>query len=244
MDKIESLNDLNELLIEFNSNENEGKGHLYHSGIVYRGHSKTSYKCQPSLFRKSNSRVREEQSMTELKDRSYSLLQRIPKSEVEWLALAQHHGIPTRLLDWSESPYIALFFACISNPNEDGNLMALSTAFLKSGVDPNKTRGQDKRKPNSGYIGIRCAHTSPRVTAQQGVFTYHHDEKDIETIINNSTNSFGPKFKKFIIPASSKKDLLLSLDLAGINYSSVYLGLDGLCKHISYKIDSYWEEDI
>jgi FRG domain len=57
---------------------------------------------------------------------------RVPESEIEWLFLAQHYGLPTQLLDWTENPLVALFFAVSGDEkaNQDGCLWALSPTVL------------------------------------------------------------------------------------------------------------------
>lgn len=54
-----------------------------------------------------------------------------PKNDKEFLFLAQHYGLPTRLLDWTYNPLIALYFACCSNFDKDG--MFIKVTILKKG---------------------------------------------------------------------------------------------------------------
>ena len=54
-----------------------------------------------------------------------SMLDTSPIDDWEWLSLAQHHLVPTRFMDWSQNPLVALYFAVVGNPKVDGAFFAL-----------------------------------------------------------------------------------------------------------------------
>jgi len=89
----------------------------------FRGHSKLSYSMTPTIYR---------QGLIKNEDKIFreSIL-RIPqefsglKSAIEILVKMQHYGVPTRLLDITSNPLVALFFACKSNPDIDGEVIFL-----------------------------------------------------------------------------------------------------------------------
>ncbi|GJM24414.1 MAG: hypothetical protein DHS20C16_08290 [Phycisphaerae bacterium] len=118
---------------------------------------------------------------------------------MDWLILMQHNGVPTRLLDWSESPLVALFFAVSQDEKVDGELWAMfppslntasigepvelpkpSNNFLKflayEGVGWNSFAALDRlgmsRTP-MGPIAFEPPYTHPRMTAQLSTFTIH-----------------------------------------------------------------------
>lgn len=102
----------------------ESRGHW-----VFRGHSNASYKLIPSVGRDSHtstSRGKYERSIFDIFRReALGLLSARPTDDWEWLSLAQHHGLPTRLLDWTHNMLVALFFAVAADPEADGELFAL-----------------------------------------------------------------------------------------------------------------------
>lgn len=85
--------------------------------LWYRGCARISYRLIPSLYRNSRYTTAEQfakleiEILTRFKQRSIPYQTRIIIDDWDYLFLMQHYAVPTRLLDWSENPYIALYFA-------------------------------------------------------------------------------------------------------------------------------------
>lgn len=142
-------------------------------------------------------------------------LGRHPTVPLEWLALAQHHGVPTRLLDWSLNPLVALFFAVDENPDADGAVYSFHTANWipveqQAEVDPFAVENVKVYAP---------AHILPRIRSQSGVFSIQPDPTtpfDVEGL------------QRISIPASLKREFRAALALYGVSRKTVFPDLDGL----------------
>ena len=84
---------------------------------LFRGVSRTDWELLPSIGRPrycvDYNKYDEEETFNLFKARARRCLSVEPQNDWEWLALAQHHSLPTRLLDWSSSPLVAAFFATL-----------------------------------------------------------------------------------------------------------------------------------
>lgn len=88
---------------------------------IYRG-QKTNWKLLPSICRHNNTLgicEQERQMFEEFKARAPRALHLTPQNDWEWLVLAQHHGLPTRLLDWTKNVWIAIWFALQNTSDTD-----------------------------------------------------------------------------------------------------------------------------
>jgi hypothetical protein len=119
----------------------------------FRGHADAAWGLRPSFYRKIHQQWKVETETTtvetvELLDperneqaifydfqraaHQYYATPPDDRQIVDWLALMQHHGAPTRMLDWTESPYVALFFAMQSGKAEEAALWAIDLAWLRT----------------------------------------------------------------------------------------------------------------
>ena len=94
------------------------------STLVFRGLARDRFTNTSSLARLTGDYVRLERHLLR-NFRKYAHRQEPGPTEWDWMALGQHHGLPTRLLDWTFSPLVALHFATASWPHDDALLWAV-----------------------------------------------------------------------------------------------------------------------
>src|SRR3954451_6161148 len=98
--------------------------HRVHSSLVFRGLARSSYQNVSSLARLSGEYRKLERHLIR-NFRKYAHREAPGPTTWDWLSLAQHHGLPTRLLDWTFSPLVALHFATASWPDDEALLLAV-----------------------------------------------------------------------------------------------------------------------
>lgn len=168
-----------------------------------------------------------------------------PEDDWDLLALAQHHGLPTRLLDWTYSSLIALWFAVCDAPqkNEAGDYENAVVWVLNADVEDFRTDTQ-RLGPLSNKITkiYRPKVVSRRISAQAGAFTVHKINEGGKIIQFERNKRYGKKLTKIIIPSSQFNPLRKNLNLLGINNSTVFPDLDGFCKHLERRFSKLEDE--
>jgi hypothetical protein len=139
------------------------------------------------------------------------------------LALAQHYGVPTRLLDWTETPYVAAFFAFswLSLSPDRAHDIAIWCLDTTSQIW-NEDTGIKLLSIPSPY--------NERLKNQLGKFTLLQSPFDSVDEHIDKVDPTGKTLRKIILPATEARVALSDLDFMGINYSTIYPGLDG-CAH-------------
>lgn len=235
----------------------------------YRGSGNVKYSLVPTLARRSSSVSAEELNRIE-KGIANTFAQRSPpfvdaNLTNEWRILfyMQHYGIPTRLLDWSESPFVGLYFALTSvprtskgKPTSDAalwmcdpvawNRTALSHITFSGDIldecceeikaySPSSDLDQRAKIP----IMIYGTHNSPRIVAQRGVFALFGKGIDgMEKVFLSGEFPEG-SLQKIVIPKDNIDPFLYSLHRKGFAESTIYPDLFGLSLEIKRSFGYY-----
>jgi hypothetical protein len=150
----------------------------------------------------------------------------IPPNDWEALAVAAHHGLATRLLDWTLNPLVALFFsvrdAGFQAPERDGSLYVFEVERV---VDP---LAEKLDEVDEVAVFFPAGHTH-RVIRQRGAFTYHPDPaRPLEEAAAEG------QLKRYAVLRDAKCALRKQLDRVGINDEMLFPDLEGFSQHLNW----------
>jgi hypothetical protein len=249
------------------------------NSFLYRGHSDKTYKLIPKIFRKHIDFVEEKEAINDTylswakeKDLLYSFIREasgilsIPTDNLSrWAEYAQHYGVPTRFLDWSSNPLVALYFACRDKTETDGSVWLIHAInyrqFLnnKFNAYANLTIQEIINKIYNSDIDFEFPilytpyYVDSRMSAQGSYFmVWGTCSKPLENMFSsaelkmnlpetdNGSRTFGTAQDKnllfqFIIYSDRKQPILHEIDTVGINEKTLFPGLDGIGRYVERK---------
>lgn len=221
--------------------------------VWFRGHANHEWHLEPSLSRRGKLGS-ELQLIKQFKQNAFQFLERPPENEWEWIFLMQHYAIPTRLLDWTDSALIGLYFALLDCPgngrkpaaalwcmypqklneisgivlNPPDDIPAFGDEVELNDYLPSQVQlGNSKKNP----LAIVAPRKFARVYAQRGVFTILHRQT---VRINELKDDKGKQdhLVKIKIPRAAVHKVRKELALLGIAKLTVFPQLENVAEQI------------
>jgi hypothetical protein len=248
---VESWGELQDLLFADSWNEELGR---HRSNFAFRGSADANEDLSTSLAKLGGDASELEGHLLR-NFRKYATRDAVPvDSPWNWLALGQHHGLPTRLLDWTYSPYVALHFATTTPEhfNRDGVVWMVdyvrvhelaprefraeletegANVFTTEMLDAVATDVEDLSSASAPVVlFVEPPSFDERIVNQYALFSFlsHH-----EASLDEWLDAHQELVRRLVIPAELKWEIRDKLDQSGINERVLFPGLDGLTRWVA-----------
>jgi hypothetical protein len=238
--RVESWEELHSLLFDELWNEELG---LFRSSFAYRGNSDAVAPLTSGLVRVAGDLELERQLMRAF--RKYARQDAVPHdTDWDWLALGQHHGLPTRLLDWTYSPYVALHFATHNTDkyDRDGVVWMLDYVAAHERLPPRlrDALGDEGAQVFTTELLAEVAPGLRDLDEERGEFVLFVEPPSFDARIVNQYALFcvmSPAdlrledwATRVVIPAPLKWEIRDKLDQANVTERVLFPGLDGISR--------------
>lgn len=236
---------------------------------VFRGQEKASWPLQSTLSRyllrngihRSVWSHQEERILRVFRRKAHHFLQHVPDEQdsFQWLALMQHHGAPTRLLDLTWSPYVAAFFA-LERAEGDAAVWAMCVSKIRSAgfrleQQSGIQEGTGPRVPGNFekyflpgnrpliHIGEPVA-MNRRLIAQSGTFVMPGVlDRPVEAILAGFPEP-DSLLVKFVLSRDGMRDQAMrELYNMNLTHATLFPDLDGLARSMAYELEYHWAFD-
>lgn len=228
--------------------------------LWFRGQPFAQWGLVPKLYRKEYRGSQEAEIRQDFQSRALQLIQGRPPDrddKWEWYFLMQHYGAPTRLLDWTDNPLIALYFAVHDQPKpEDSAVWVLDPWWLnrKLGkkIDGPMLPGWEEAEPYlwnledafTRNVDVRVEkpaaidppHVDRRLAVQRSRFLIFGRVQDLTA--TETVRQSGSRLAKIVIPQSSVESMSRELENCGVTVSAVFPDLE----HLGQEIRAIWKK--
>lgn len=254
-----TINTMEELLTMVFDQPLDERNGRYRGYYLYRGLPDSSFELKTSLQRNCGELGGRLEPKILANFSKYTATEAIEETDTVWkrMILGQHHGLPTRLLDWTHSPFVALNFATDGNmatldkadcviwridieelhsllPSKFMEIMenegttVFSVKMLNDAAD--SIEEYDRLTKNSSMVIMEPPSIDPRIVNQYAFFSVVPAQvNSIEEFLGSRTNNT----IKYTISKNLKWRIRDFLDEANISERTVYPGLDGICKWLA-----------
>jgi hypothetical protein len=237
---------------------------LQHDGWAFRGEKRASWPLLNSLARRlafcgvprAEWREREERGMRIFRRKAHVYLpdREALRDDLRCLAMMQHHGAPTRLLDFTKSPFVAAFFA-LESADEDATVYALDTTRLwdmAPRFDPSLTRDviDPRMKENfARYFGVDRhpilwfgdpSDMDRRLVAQSGLLVMPGLLDTPLDVLLRSYDSDQPLMERVVLARELRREGMHALYRMNITQATLFPDLEGLARSIAYELEEMW----
>ena len=248
--RVASWNDLHERLFEESWQEVLGR---FRSNFAFRGRASADETLESSLVRLGGDAAALEGQLLR-NFRKYAQRSAVPYDSIwNWLALAQHHGLPTRLLDWTYSPYVALHFAtaALDRFDADGVVWAIdyvrahelvpsglrevlgdegANVFTAEMLDRVAQRRRDLEllaEDEDFVLFLEPPSLDDRIVNQYALFSLMSTP---DGSLERWAEQHGDLVRKLVVPSELKWEVRDKLDQANVTERVLFPGLDGLSR--------------